>query len=106
MANITPSGTVMSVVITPSFNVCNSAVCSAASCQTDLVGSPKYHRAEKPCHTVRDRPSLKEKMTAISTGISDQARYPNVTATRIRGGRHGSFHHATGLLMPTHPRGR
>ena len=74
MANMTPSGTVISVVITPSFRVCSRAVCNAASCQTDLVGSPKYQRVENPCQTVRDFPSLNEKMTAISTGSSDQAR--------------------------------
>ena len=37
IANNTPSGTVISVVITPSFSVCSSAVCSASLCQTDSV---------------------------------------------------------------------
>ncbi len=74
MASSTPSGTVITVVITPSFSVCSRAVCSDASCHTDRVASPKYHRNEKPCHVVRDLPSLNEKITAISTGSSDHTR--------------------------------
>ena len=74
IANITPSGTVISVAMTPSFSVCNSAWCSVASCHTDRVGSPQYQRNEKPCHVVRDLPSLNENITAISTGSSDQTR--------------------------------
>ena len=74
IANITPSGTVIRVVITPSLSVCNSAVCSAASCHTDLAGSPQYHRNEKPCQLVRDLPSLNENTTAINTGSSDHTR--------------------------------
>jgi hypothetical protein len=32
---------------------------------------PTYHRVENPCHTLRDRPALNEKRTAIATGIID-----------------------------------
>ena len=74
MANRTPSGTVMSVAMTPSFSVWISAVCRFASCQTDRVASPQYQRNEKPCQCVRDLPSLKENITAIITGSSDHAR--------------------------------
>ena len=74
IANSTPSGTVISVAITPSLRVCSRAVCSAASCQTDSVWSPQYQRNEKPCHVVRDLPSLNENTTAMSTGSSDHAR--------------------------------
>jgi hypothetical protein len=62
------------VAITPSFNVCSSAVCRLASCQTDRVGSPQYQRNENPCQLVRDLPSLKENITAMSTGSSDHTR--------------------------------
>ena len=74
IANSTPSGTVITVAITPSFRVCSSAVCRLASCHTDRVGSPQYQRNEKPCQLVRDRPSLNENITAISTGSSDHTR--------------------------------
>ncbi|MDF2825072.1 MAG: hypothetical protein K0R68_2480 [Mycobacterium sp.] len=74
MANSTPNGTVISVAMTPSLRVWNNAVCSAASCQTERVSSPQYHRNEKPCQSLRDRPSLKENHTAISTGSSDHIR--------------------------------
>ena len=60
MANSVPSGTVIRVAITPSLTVCSSAVCSASLCHTDNVLSPQYHREEKPCHVVRDLPSLNE----------------------------------------------
>ena len=35
--------------------------------------SPQYHREEKPCQVLRDRPALKENCTATSTGSSDHA---------------------------------
>src|SRR4029078_1525231 len=74
IANSTPSGTVISVVMTPSLSVCSSAVCSAALCQPDSVESPQYQRSEKPCHVVRERPLLNEYSTAMATGSSDHAR--------------------------------
>ena len=49
-------------------------MCKLASCHTDRTGSPQYQRIEKPCHIVRDRPSLNEKSTAMSTGSSDHSR--------------------------------
>ena len=74
IANSVPRGTVIKVAITPSLMVCSSAVCSASLCHTDSVWSPQYQRNEKPCHVVRDRPSLNEYATAMSTGSSDHAR--------------------------------
>ena len=89
MANSTPSGTVISVAIRPSFSVWNSAVCRAASYQTERVWSPQYHRKEKPCQSVRDRPLLNENITAMSTGSSDHTRYSRVMPARTLGLRHG-----------------
>ena len=66
IANATPSGTVITVVITPSVSVWISAWCRLASCQTERTGSPQYQRIEKPCQDVRDRPSLNENSTAMS----------------------------------------
>ena len=43
-------------------------------CSTELTGSAKYHRQEKPCHTLWDFPSLNEKSTATLIGTSDQIR--------------------------------
>ena len=74
IAKSTPSGTVMRVVITPSLIVCTTAVCRLASCHTDRIGSPQYQRIEKPCHAVRERPSLNENSTATATGSNDQSR--------------------------------
>ena len=74
MANSTPSGTVISVVSTPSLSVWTTAVCRLASCQTERTGSPQYQRIEKPCQTVRDLPLLNENSTAMATGSSDHSR--------------------------------
>ena len=74
IANSTPSGTVITVVMSPSLIVCNNAVCRAASCQTDFAGSPQYQRNEKPCQSTRDLPSLNENATAINTGSNDQIK--------------------------------
>jgi hypothetical protein len=43
------------------------------SWKTERFGSPHHQRVEKPCQTLRERPSLKEKTIAARTGISDQA---------------------------------
>ena len=64
----------ITVATSPSTRVCSSAVCMDASFHTDRSGSPQYHRIEKPCQVVRDLPSLNEKITAMSTGSSDQIR--------------------------------
>ena len=56
IANSTPSGMVMTVVMTPSLSVWTTAVCRLASCHTERIGSPQYQRIEKPCQAVRDLP--------------------------------------------------
>jgi hypothetical protein len=60
--------------------VCAIAERIAVSWNNESVGSPVHQRSEKPCHETRERPSLKEKTTAISTGSSDHKRYPIVVA--------------------------
>ena len=53
------------------------------------MGSAVHHRIEKPCQTIRERPSLNEKITAMTTGRMDQSRYAIVMPCRTRGFRHG-----------------
>ena len=74
MANITPSGTAMRVVITARITVCVSAERIDGSLSTDPSGSQVYQRRENPCHVLRDRPALKEKMMVMSTGTRAQSR--------------------------------
>ena len=73
-ANATPSGTAMIVVSTESRTVWMTAACSCGSCSTELTGSLKYQRQEKPCQTDCERPLLNENSTAIAIGTSDQIR--------------------------------
>ena len=73
-ANATPSGTAMTVVSTESRTVWMTAACSCGLCSTELTGSLKYQRQEKPCQADCDRPLLNENSTAITIGTSDQIR--------------------------------
>ena len=57
-----------------SLKVCSIAARIAASCRRESVGSAVHQCSENPCHALRDRPSLNEKPTAISTGRSDHMR--------------------------------
>src|ERR1017187_4877932 len=84
-ANDTPSGTAMIVVSTDSRSVWMTAACSAGLCSTELTGSLKYHRQEKPCHALCDLPLLNEKSTAMPIGTSDQIRYSQVKPSRNHG---------------------
>ena len=43
-------------------------------CATELTGSVKYQRQEKPCQTLCDLPLLNENSTASAIGTSDQIR--------------------------------
>ncbi len=47
---------------------------SVGSCQSESNGSWYHQRIENPCHVLRDRPALNEKITAITTGTIDQNR--------------------------------
>src|SRR5579862_5903113 len=84
-ANATPSGTAMTVVSTDSRTVWTTAECSAGSCSTELTGSLKYQRQEKPCQLACDLPLLNENSTAMTIGTSDQIRYSQVKPSRNHG---------------------
>src|ERR1700761_2265111 len=88
-ANATPMGTAITVVSTDRRTVWMTAACSCGSCSTELTGSLKYHRQEKPCQTDCERPLLNENSTAIAIGTSDQIRYSQVNPSRNHGCRHG-----------------
>src|ERR1700733_9825890 len=88
-ANATPSGTAMIVVKTDSRTVWITAACSAGSCRTELTGSLKYQRQEKPCQVACDLPLLKENSTAMAIGTSDQMRYSQVKPSRNQACRQG-----------------
>ena len=89
IANTTPIGTAITVVITASLRVWKSASRSVGSFHTEPAGSRKYQRSEKPCHAVRLRPALNEKSTASATGRIDQRRYSHVIVSSMTGRRHG-----------------
>src|ERR1700722_4883059 len=84
-ANATPSGTAIRVVSTDSRTVWMTAACSAGSCSTELTGSLKYQRQEKPCQLACDLPLLNENSTAMAIGTSDQSRYSQVKPSRNQG---------------------
>src|SRR6185295_11649310 len=69
--------------------VWTTAACRFGSCRTELTGSAKYQRQEKPCQTLCDLPLLNENSTASATGTSDQTRYSQVNPSRNHGCRHG-----------------
>src|ERR1700729_1463594 len=87
-ANATPSGTAIRVVSTDSRTVSMTAACSAGSCSTELTGSLKYQRQEKPCQLACDLPLLNENSTAMAIGTSDQIRYSQVKPSRNQGWPH------------------
>src|SRR6202453_5271003 len=88
-ANATPIGTAITVVSTDSRTVWMTAACSCGSCSTELTGSLKYHRQEKPCQVLCDFPLLNENSTAITIGTSDQIRYSQVKPSRNQACRQG-----------------
>src|ERR1700742_1961475 len=67
-AKATPIGTAMIVVSTESRTVWMTAACSWGSCSTELAGSLKYQRQEKPCQDDWERPLLNENSTAMMIG--------------------------------------
>src|SRR5258705_8442068 len=66
----TPSGVATSVVRSASHRVLDRARRRLGSPTTEPE-SPTYHRNEKPCQVLRERPALKENWIATSTGTSD-----------------------------------
>ena len=74
IAKAVPSGTAISTVMNESRKVCSIAVRRLGSWKSESNGSPVHHRIEKPCQVLRERPALKEKITAITTGIIDHSR--------------------------------
>src|SRR5262245_1746721 len=74
-ASATPSGVATAVVSAASSMLLNRARRRLGSAATEPTGSPQYHRVEKPCQELRDRPALNENWMAITTGSSDQITY-------------------------------
>src|SRR5271154_2144152 len=101
IANAPPSGTAMTVVSTDSRTVWMTAACSCGSCSTELTGSLKYHRQEKPCQLLCDLPLLNENSTAITIGTSDQIRDSQVKPSRNQACRQGflGFQRLRGLRV-------
>src|SRR4029453_17877154 len=93
MAKATPRGTATRVVRVARRRRWTRAACSSGSCQTDSTGSCQYQRSESPCQLERERPALNENQTAITTGSTDQARYPQTRVSSSRGLRQGSVSH-------------
>ena len=69
--------------------LCGIAPRNAGSWNRESFGSCHHQRSENPCHVLRDRPALKEKMIAMITGRIDQAMYAHVNVARNTGLRHG-----------------
>src|SRR2546422_9522395 len=97
MANATPRGTAMIIVLNDSFRLWIRAACNSGDTNSDpwgsLIGCPHHHCMENPCHTAFDRPELKAIPMAMATGRIDQARYSHVTPASTWGRRQGSRHH-------------
>src|SRR5215212_8046208 len=94
MASITPSGVATRTVATPRMRLFFSDRRRLGSSKTD-PSLQQYHWRENPCQVLRDRPSLNENWTAISTGSSDHRMYSQVTVARTYGRRHGFRHGGT-----------
>src|SRR5258708_9078684 len=77
-----------------------TAGCGAGSCKTELIGSAKYQRQEKPCHALCDLPLLNENSTAIAIGTNDQIRYSQVKPSSSQGWRHGLLRGRNRLSAP------
>ena len=72
-ASAVPSGVAMSIDERREHRGCaSSAACSVGSWKTLSVGSCQNQRSDQPCSEVRERPELKAKRIASSTGTSDQ----------------------------------
>src|SRR5215212_5746796 len=97
MASITPSGVATRTVATPRMRLFLSDSRRLGSSKTD-PSLQQYHWVENPCQVLRDRPSLKENWTAMSTGSSDHKMYSQVTVPRTYGRRHGLRHGGTHVL--------
>src|SRR3954463_16720777 len=74
IASITPSGVATSTVAEPRIRLFFNARSRLGSSPID-PSAQQYHCVEKPCQTLRDRPSLNENCTAITTGSSDHTMY-------------------------------
>ena len=77
MASMTPSGVATRTVAAPRIRLFFSARSRLGSSPTD-PSAQQYHCMEKPCHVLRDRPSLKENWTAMTIGRSDHRMYSHV----------------------------
>jgi hypothetical protein len=93
-ASAVPSGVAISIVSAASSSDWPSAASSVGSWSTLRLGSPVNQRSEKPCSAVRERPSLKAKRIASSTGSNDQMMYSQVVIARKRGRPHGFANHS------------
>src|SRR5271168_1736567 len=74
-----------------SFRLWMSALCNDGSLQTELVGSPQYHRvSENPCQAETERPELNENWMARMTGRIELMANAQLMTTRNRALPHGS----------------
>src|SRR4029077_7535676 len=64
---------------------------------TEPVGSQVYQRSENPSHWVSERPLLKEKRTAVTTGIAIQITYAKPTTHMNRVSAQGLVIHSLKL---------
>src|SRR4051794_10068090 len=96
IASITPSGVAISTVDAPSVRLFCSAWSRLESSPTD-PSAQQYHCVEKPCQTLRERPSLNENCTATRTGTSDHTMYAQVMPASAYGRRQGLRHGGTRL---------
>lgn len=80
-ASRTPSGVATSTVRTPRIRLFSRERIREGSVQTD-PSVQQYHCVEKPCHVLRDRPSLNENWMAITMGTIDHRMYSHVTDAR------------------------
>ncbi len=87
-ASRTPIGVAMMTSSVASFRLCWSACVSPGELITES-GSLSYQRVENPAQIVRERLSLNENCTAISTGTSAHSMYAQVISARNRGRPHG-----------------
>ncbi len=101
-ARSTPIGVAITTSSAASLRLCWSAWVRPGSLSTES-GSYVYQRVEKPAQIVRERLSLNEYCTAISTGTIAHSMYAQVIRTRNRGRPHGL---ATQLRMRARAPGR
>src|SRR5215472_10976240 len=103
IANATPSGTAMNMVMNDKRRLCSRAARSSGLMNSapdgSNLGCPHHHWMENPCHIEFERPELNAIAMAMSTGSSDHARYTQVAVASMCGRRQGFRHQPRGVLV-------